>query len=149
MKVILLKDVKNLGKKHEIKEVSGGYARNFLLRQGLAKAADKKEISKVEREKEAERRKKEMEREELKKKLSEIDGSEIVIKLKVGEKGELFESVTAQKVAERIKEEKGLEVDKKHIEMEEPIKNLGEYPVELKFGEEEKAQMKLKIKEEK
>lgn len=149
MKVILLKDVKNLGKKHEVKEVSGGYARNFLLRQGLAKAADKKEISKVEREKEMEKRKREIEKEELKKALSKIDGSELVIQLKVGEKGELFESVTAQKVTEKIKEEKGLQIDKKHIEMEDPIKSLGEYAVGLKLEEGVEAQMKLKIKEEK
>ncbi len=148
MKVILLKDVKNLGKKNEVKNVSDGYARNFLLKQGLAKVATKGEIAKIGKLQEEERKKEEEKKKELEKIAKEINGTSIEIHLKVGEKGELFESVNAQKISEELKK-RGIDVEKKKVMMQDPIKELGEYPVKIELEKGIESELKVVIKEEK
>jgi large subunit ribosomal protein L9 len=148
MKVILLKDVKNCGKKNEVKEVSDGYGRNYLIKQNLAKLATNSELQIVEK-----RRKKEelnvageiKKEKELIKKIGEI---ELDIFVKVGEKEQLFESVSPQKISEIIKE-KGFEVTKEQIIIDQQIKELGEHIVGIKLKHGEEAKIKIKVIKEK
>ena len=139
MRVILLKDVDKVGKKYEIKEVKNGYARNFLIPNDLAKPATKEAVVWLETQKEIEEK-------ELKKTqevASTFDGQEIIIPVKIGkERDQLFESITAQKISEKLKE-LGLEIKKNQIELPEPIKELGEYPVKIKFEHNLEAEIKI------
>jgi len=148
MKVILLKDVKDLGKKFEIKEVAAGYARNFLIPQGLAKIATKDALKWLQVQKEIEEKRAEEELKKFQKKASDVDGQEIIIQVKVGEGGQLFESINVQKIAERMKEI-GFNIKKNQILLAEPIKELGEFPVKIKFEHNLEAEIKIIIIEEK
>ena len=148
MKVILLENIKNLGKKHEIKSVSDGYGRNFLLKQGLAKIATDSEVAFVEREKKAEEAMWQKMVEKEQETAQKIKNVSFDIKMKVGEKGELFESVNEQKIAERIKQE-GFEIDKENIVLDKPIKELGEHMALIKFKHAKEAEIKIKVTEEK
>ncbi len=148
MRVILLKDVKNLGKKDEIKRVSDGYARNFLLRQNLAKIAGQPEVEMVEKKKEVEETKKEKIKEREKETAEKIKGLSLTIKVKAGEKDELFESINAQKISEKIKEA-GFDVGKEQVGLDNPIKGLGDYKVKINFKHADPAEVKLKVSKEK
>jgi len=143
MRVILLKDVDKVGKKYEIKEVKNGYARNFLIPNGLAKPATKEAIVWLETQKEIEEKKSEKELKKTQEVASTFDGQEIIIPVKIGkERDQLFESITAQKISEKLKE-LGLEIKKNQIELPEPIKELGEYPVKIKFEHNLEAEIKV------
>lgn len=148
MKVILLKDVDNLGKKDEVKEVKAGYARNFLFPKGLAKPATKKALEELEKMKELAAQKAEEELKEIQKIATSIDGLEITIPVKTGDKGQLFESITATKVAERLKEE-GFNIKKSQINLSKPIKELGEFPVKITFEHNLEAEITVIVEEEK
>jgi large subunit ribosomal protein L9 len=148
MKVILLKDIENLGKKYEIKEVSDGYARNYLIPKKLAKVANEKNLKWLEKQKEKEEKKAEEELKKVQEAASAIDGQEVVIPVKVGEDGQLFESITVQKIYERLKE-LGFEIKKNQILLESPIKELGEFPVKIKFPHNLEAEIKIIVVEEK
>jgi large subunit ribosomal protein L9 len=148
MKVVLLKDVKNLGKKNEIKEVSNGYGRNFLLKQNLAKIATESEISNARKRENLDLKSKE---DEIKKEndiLKKIAGTEIEIEVKVGKKEELFESVSPQKITEEL-EKKGFHILKEQVIIEEPIKELGEHSVGIKLKHTELVKIKVKVIKEK
>jgi len=143
MRIILLKDVDKVGKKYEIKEVKNGYARNFLIPNGLAKPATKEAVVWLETQKEIEEKKSEKELKKTQEVASTFDGQEIVIPVKIGkERDQLFESITAQKISEKMKE-LGLEIKKNQIELPEPIKELGEYPVKIKFEHNLEAEIKV------
>ncbi|MFN3301498.1 MAG: 50S ribosomal protein L9 [Patescibacteria group bacterium] len=147
MKVILLQDVEKLGKKYEIKEVADGFAMNFLIPKKLAILATPKEIEKIKRKKilEEEKRKKEI---EVFKNLAEkIKNLEIFVKEKANPDGKLYGSINQEKIAQLLKE-KGFEIDSEKINLKEPIKELGEYEVEIIFLPEIKSKLKLKIEEE-
>jgi len=148
MRVILLQDIENLGKKYEVKEVKNGYARNFLIPKGLAKPATKKSLKWIEMQKEIETKKAEEALKKVQELASVIDGQEIVIPVKIGEEGQLFESVTSQKIIEKLKES-GFEIKKNQIGLPEPIKELGEFPVKIKFEHNLEAEIKVIIVEEK
>ena len=143
MRIIFLKDVDKVGKKYEIKEVKNGYARNFLIPNGLAKPATKEAIVWLETQKEIEEKKSEKELKKTQEVASTFDGQEIIIPVKIGkERDQLFESITAQKISEKLKE-LGLEIKKNQIELPEPIKELGEYPVKIKFEHNLEAEIKI------
>jgi large subunit ribosomal protein L9 len=148
MKVILLKDIENLGKKYEIKEVSDGYARNYLIPKKLVKVANEKNLEWLEKQKEKEEKKAEEELKKVQEAASAVDGQEVVIPVKVGEDGQLFESITIQKIYEKLKE-LGFEIKKKQILLESPIKELGEFPVKIKFPHNLEAEIKVIVVEEK
>jgi len=148
MKVILLKDIENLGKKYEIKEVSDGYARNYLIPRKLAKVANEKNLKWLEKQKEKEEKKAEKELKKVQEAASAIDGQEVVIPVKVGEDGQLFESITIQKIYERLKE-LGFEIKKNQILLKSPIKELGEFPVKIKFPHNLEVEIKVIVVEEK
>ena len=133
MKVILLQDIKGLGKKYEVKEVAPGYAKNFLIPKGLAKLANKQNLNwlKMIEEKRIEKTEEELKRaQEI---AAKLDGYEFTIQVRVGERGQLFESISKQKIAKKIKEELGFEIKKNQIILNKPIKELGEFPVLVKL----------------
>jgi len=130
MKVILVKDVENLGKKYDVKEVKNGYGRNFLLPQKLAKAATKKALKWLEDQKEVINKEAEEELKMAQELASNLDGVEVAISVKIGEEGQLFESINNQKIAEKLKE-MGFELKKSQIKLAEPIKELGEFPIKV------------------
>jgi len=148
MRVILLQDIEKLGKKYDVKEVADGYARNFLIPKGLAKIATKENLKWLETQKEIEVKKAEEELKKVQKTASTIDGQEIIIPVKVGEEGQLFESITSQKIAEKLKE-LGFDIKKTQIDLIEPIKELGEFPVKIKFEHNLEAEIRIIIVEEK
>ena len=132
MKIIFLKDVEKIGKKFEVKEVKDGYARNFLLPNGLAKPATKEVLEWLEVQKEIQEKKAEQDLKKAQELASTLDGLELAISVKVGESDQLFESVTAQKISEKLKE-MGFDVKKSQVELQEPIKEIGEFPVKIKL----------------
>lgn len=145
MKVILYKDVPNLGEEDSVVSVSDGYARNYLLPRKLAGPATSSALAAVEKrraEKEKRLAEKKAEFEELAKKLSSVL---ISIPADAGEGGRLFGSVTAQDVATAVQQIAQIEVDKKKIELSEPIKVLGEYSVPIKLFQEITATLKVKV----
>ena len=148
MRVVLLQDVENLGKKYDVKEVADGYARNFLIPKGLAKPATEEALQWLATQKEIEAKKAEEELKKIQERATVIDGQEIVIPVKVGENSQLFESITSQKIFDRLKE-MGLDVKKAQIFLSEPIKELGEFPVKIKFEHNLEAEIKVIIIEEK
>ncbi len=148
MKVILLKDIDKLGKKYEIKEVKDGYARNFLIPKGLVKPATKETLKWLEIQKEIEAKKAEEELKKIQEIASAIDGQEVTIPVKVGEEGQLFESITAPKILEKLKE-LGFEIKKSQLDLPAPIKELGEFPVKIHFEHNLEAEIKLIVIEEK
>ncbi len=144
MKVILKSDVKDLGRMGEVVNVKDGFARNFLVPQGLAVEASTKNVKAFEHEKKK--------IQELAKKVKvgaaglaeKIAATKIVIKAKAGEEDKLFGSVTAMDIAEALKAE-GLEIDKKKLVLDEPIKRLGEYTVAIKLHQEITAQLNVQV----
>lgn len=148
MKVILLQDIENLGKKNDVKEVKDGYARNFLIPKRLVKIATKGSLKILEVQKVIDEQKAEEELKKTQELVSKIDGQEVIIKVKVGEKEQLFESITIQKISNKLKE-LGFEIKNNQIELVAPIKELGEYPVKIKFEHNLEAEIRVIIIEEK
>ncbi|MDD4599704.1 50S ribosomal protein L9 [bioreactor metagenome] len=145
MKVILQQEVKKLGKKGEIIEVSEGYARNYLLPQKLAIPATNSNVNAVKLHKEAESRKQQRVLDEAKMLAAQLGKVEITIPVKMGEGGKLFGSVTAKDIAEALLAEHKLEMDKRKIELKDSIKALGTYTVTIKIHPEVSAQIQVHI----
>ncbi len=148
MKVILLQDVESLGKKYEIKEVKSGYARNFLLPEKLAKPATKQALKWLQDQKEFIAKEAEEDLKKAQDLASNLDGLEATIAVKVGEEGQLFESVGGQKISEKLKE-LGFDVKKSQVGLQDPIKELGEFPVNITLDHNLEAEIKVIIVEEK
>ena len=145
MQVILLKDVKGLGKAGEVKKVSDGYARNMLLPKKLVMEASESNIKVLERKRaeiEAQRAVDKQVAEDIKAKL---ENSAITLKSKAGEGGRLFGAVTAKDIAEQIEKDYKLQLDKKKIELPAPIKTLGEHEVELRLFTGVSAKVKVNV----
>ena len=143
MKVVLNQDVKGLGKKLQIVDVSEGYARNFLLPRKLAVIADNKNINEANTKNEALKFKKKTEFEAAKKQKELLEKSFIEFKHKVGDGGKLFGSVT--EIADEIKMKFKLNIDKKKIVINVPIKQLGSYTVDIKLYEGIVAKLKIVV----
>ena len=126
MKVILLQDVKGTGKKDQILEISDGYARNFLLPRKLAKEATAEALNSVERARSADKHREEVKRAEAEKQARELKGKVIQLNARGGENGKIYGSVTNDQIAAAMREQLGIDVDKRKIEVEEPIKNAGQ-----------------------
>ena len=147
MKVILLKDVKGTGKKGEMKEVSDGYARNFLLAKKLAVVADNTAVKELKEKNKSQEIKAQKEYEaavELGKKMEELN---IVIYSKSGEGGRLFGSITSKDIAEQVKKQHNIEVDKRKISLDEPIRVLGSRFVEIKIHQKVFTKIRVDVKE--
>ena len=133
MKVILLKDVKGLGKKGEIKEVSDGFARNCLFKKGEAEEATSVKINSLNIKKSAEDFHKREEIKALQAEAEDLKGKTVSLKIKTGENGRIFGSVTSKEIADAVKESFGYDIDKKKIILKNPIKNVGQFTVEIKL----------------
>ena len=144
MKVILLQDVKKLGKKGDVIEASDGYARNFLFPRKLAEQATDNAMHIVNVKKENERKKKLAELEAAQKLAAELKGKEVTINAKAGENGRLFGAITNKDIAEVVNNQFNLSIDKKKIVMD-TIKVAGSYNVEIKLYPEVSTKMKVVI----
>ena len=125
MKVILLKDVKNIGKRDEIVTVSDGYARNFLFPQRLAAEATPGSLKEIERKRAAQDAREAQNKAEAEKKAAALKNKVITLQVKCGEKGRLYGSVTTAEIAEELEKQYGIKVDKRKLDMGEPIREVG------------------------
>jgi large subunit ribosomal protein L9 len=144
MKVILLQNIEDLGKKYDVKEVKNGHARNFLIPQNLVKPATKENLNWLVQQKSLIEKKAEDDLKQAQELASKIDGLEVLITMVVGEHGEVFESVNTAKVAEKLKE-MGYEVKKSQIKLTEPIKAIGEFPVKINLDHNLEAEIQIII----
>lgn len=145
MRVILIEDAKKLGKKGEIVNVAEGYARNYLIPKGVvveATEANLRNLSHQQAVKQDRVRKEEQEARELAERLSALT---VVIRAKTGEAGRLFGSVTAQDIAEAITTATGVELDKRRVELDEPLKALGDYEIAVKLYQGVTAKVTVKV----
>ncbi len=148
MKVILLKDIKGTGKKGEIINASDGHARNYLIPRGLAKEATDGSVRQLEHQNAAKEKRAQEELDEAKALAEKINTFEITFKTKAGEGGRLFGSITNKDVAEMIKKKYSLDIDKKKIVMDQPIRTLGTTKVTIKVYPKVSAEMKVQVIEE-
>lgn len=148
MQVILTQDIKKLGQKDEIKKVASGYARNFLIPQKLAVLATPQAIKELERrqkvliQKDKEKR---LKAQELAQKLKEL---QILIKAKASPAGGLFGSISAQEIVDKVKEKTGINLQTSQIELLEPIKKVGEYPIKIKILKDLEITIKMIVERE-
>lgn len=134
MKVILLKDVKGTGKREQVLEVSDGYARNFLLPRKLAVQASANAINTIQNAKSAEEHRQAQQRAATLELAQQMKDKEVRLKAKAGANGRLFGSITGEAIAEAIKQQLGVEVDKRKIETGEPIKQAGRFELTVRLG---------------
>ncbi len=138
MQIILLKDIKGLGKKNEIKNVADGYAKNYLVPRNLAREADKPAIGKLKNEIEAKKNKEQNQKRKLDSIVSALKNNPLIIPIKTGERGEVFGSVTKAEIIKELSNK--LNLDKEAVseielsELDRPIKTLGKHLVKLKLG---------------
>lgn len=145
MKVILLADIKGVGKKDEIINASDGYARNFLFPKKLAVEANNENLSKLKSKNESKAFKKETEIAEAKKVAEKMSKISVKISVKAGENGKIFGGVTAKEISEALKKDYSIEIDKKKIVLAETIKNIGTFSVDVKLYEGIVAKLKLNV----
>ena len=145
MKVILLDNIKGVGKKDEIINASDGYARNFLLPKKLAVEANSANMSKLKAKQDSNQYRKNVEKEEAQKIAEKLKGILLKIPVKAGENGKIFGSITSKEIAENLKTQYQIEVDKKKIELKEPIKTLGSFTVQIRLYEGVIGNLKLQM----
>ncbi len=145
MKVILLQDVKAQGKKDDIINVSDGYARNFLIPRGLGVEATPKNLNEIRLKKANEAHVAAQELEAAKELKTKVEQAEVTLKIRAGENGKTFGSVTGKEVAEAARSQAGLSLDKKKIVLPEPIKAIGAYEVQVKLHPEVSAVLKVNV----
>lgn len=147
MKVILLQDVKGKGKKGDVIEVNDGYARNFLFSKKLAEVATADSINAIENKKQAEAYHREQEKKLAEEQKTQMDAITLELKVKCGESGKIFGSVTSKEIAEAL-EKKGIAIDKKKIVIKDSIKNAGVYALEVKLYPGVTATLKVSVESE-
>ncbi|OLN33994.1 50S ribosomal protein L9 [Desulfosporosinus metallidurans] len=145
MKVILQADVKGTGKKGQVYEVADGYARNFLFPKKLAIEATTGNIQDISHKKAVEDRRKVKEKEDALELAGKLNALQIEVKTKTGEGGRLFGSVTSKEIAAALKKQHGVEVDKRKLDLKEPIKALGSYEVHVKVHPEVNAKLQVHV----
>ena len=147
MKIILLEDVKALGKKGQIVEVSNGYARNFILPKKLGVEANSKNMNDLKLQKQHEAKVAQENLEAAKDLAAKLEAAKIELTMKTGEGGKTFGSVSSKEIAQAVKEQLGLEVDKKKIQIKEPIKSLGMHLVPVRIHPQVSAELKVHVGE--
>ena len=147
MKVIFLEDVKGKGKKGEVKEVADGYAQNYLIKNGLAKEATNSSVSALRGQKKAEDKKAQEQLDEANKLKAFLEAEEtvIIVKAKSGEDGRLFGSVTSKQVADQLNKQYKVKLDKRKIDLKEPIRALGFVKLEVRLHLEVTATLTVHI----
>ena len=147
MKVILLKDVKGTGVKGDVVNISDGYARNFLFPKGLAVEATKSNLNELKNKERAQQKRIEQEKQEARELAKKISDITLVIKAKSGENGKLFGSVTNKEIAQELKKQHNITIDRKKIVLDEPIKQLGQMELEVKLYPEISGKLTVKVEE--
>ncbi len=146
MKVILLQDVKGLGKKGELVNASDGYVRNFLFPKNLAKEANAQAMNELKNAEQSKRYKIDTQIAAANKAKSELEGSVFVMSAKAGSNGKLFGSITAKEISAEIKKQKGIDVDKRKITLSSDIKTCGVYDAEIKLYTSIIAKVQVEVK---
>lgn len=144
MKVILLKDIKGVGKRFEEKEISNGYATNFLIPKKLAVALSGTSAGAVKALKEQEEKNKEKASAEIAENISKIAGKTFAVKMKANEKGHLFQKITTEKISSILKEQ-GISIGAEHILLAQPIKETGTFEVPVSVGEGKETSFTLEV----
>lgn len=147
MKVILLDDVKSLGKKGEIVTVNDGYARNFILKKNLGIEATPKALNDLKLQKQNEEKVAAENLEKAKKLAAELSGKSVTLSIKAGSDGRAFGSVSTKEISTAAKEQLGYDLDKKKMHLTDPIKNTGTFTVPVKLHPKVTAELKVIVKE--
>jgi len=148
MKVILLQDVKSVGKKGDIIDANDGYARNFLIPKKMAVPANAENMNTLKLQKSNEAKVAQEQLEEAQRFAKELESKEVVLAIKAGEGGKTFGSVSSKEIAAAYKEQCGITIDKKKIQLPESIKNFGVYEVKIKLHPKVTGTLKVKVKEQ-
>ncbi|MBO8172149.1 MAG: 50S ribosomal protein L9 [Bacillaceae bacterium] len=148
MKVIFQQDVKGKGRKGEVKEVAEGYARNYLIPNGLAVPASSGNLKTLQQKKKSEQKRKEEEKQKAIELADKLEKITVNIKAKSGEGGKLFGSVTSKQIAEELKKQHKIKVDKRKIELDDPIRTLGVTKVPVKVHPEVTATLDVQVTEQ-
>lgn len=149
MKIILLQDVKSLGKKGEIVNVNDGYARNFILPKKLGLEANGKNMNDLKLQKNNEAKIAKEHLESAKEIAKQLEAGKVEVAIKVGEGGKVFGSVSNKEIAAEVKKQLGLEIDKKKVQLKDALKTLGTHKVPVKLHPEVTAEVTVEVKEEK
>ncbi len=147
MKIILQKDVSNLGERGEVKEVANGYARNYLIPKGFAIEATPNALRDLENQQKVLERKEKEEYEKMKALAEKLDQKEITLQAKVGSGGKLFGSITSKDIAGALEGE-GIKIDRRKIDLPDPIRGLGTFNIQVKLHPELSAELKVTVQEE-
>ena len=147
MKIILLQDVKGQGKKGEVIDVNEGYARNFLIKKGLAEVATASKLNDISQKKAAADFHKAEEVKATKAMASKLKGKTFTVKIKAGQNGKVFGSVSSKEIAAAIKAQSDLEIDKKKIQLSEPIRSFGVHEAGIKLHPQVTATLRVKVEE--
>lgn len=147
MKIILIQDVKKLGKKGEIIEASDGYARNYILPQKLGIEANSRNLNDLKLQKQKEEKEAQRILDEAKELARNIGEQVVTVKMKAGEGGKVFGSVSAKEIAEAMKKQNALEIDKKKIQLQEPIRSFGLHEVGIKLHPQVTGTLRVKVEE--
>ena len=145
MKVILLENIKNVGKKDEVINASDGYARNYLFPKKLAVEANRENMSKLKSRENADKYRKDQERKQAEEIAKKMQGIMLKVKVKAGENGKIFGGVTSKEISDELKKQYQIEVDKKKILLSENIKNLGMFVVDIKLYEGVLGKLKVDV----
>ncbi len=148
MKVILKEDIKSLGKQGEIVDVSDGYARNFILKKGKGVEANSKNLNDLKLQKANEAKIAQQQYEAAQELGKKIEAGKIEMSIKTGEGGKAFGSIASKEIAAEVKEQMGLDIDKKKIQLKEAIKTLGTHEVPVKLHPKVTAALKVTVTEE-
>ena len=148
MKVILLQDVKALGKKGDMVEVSDGYARNFILKKKVGVEANEANMNDLKLQKANEEKVAQQLLDEAKELAKKLEAGKVELKIKVGEGGRTFGSVSSKEISVAVKEQMGYDIDKKKIQLKEAIKSLGTHIVQVKLHTKVTADLKVVVTEE-
>lgn len=145
MKVILLQDVKGTGKKGQVVEVSDGFGRNFLLAKKMAKIATAESINAAKAAESAEKHRKAIEKSEAQALAQQLEGKKVTIRARTGENGKLFGAITNKEVAEAVRDQLGMNVDKRQVELDSAIKHLGSFEASVRVYAETIAKISVEV----
>ncbi|MEZ8221601.1 LSU ribosomal protein L9P [Candidatus Fervidibacteria bacterium JGI MDM2 JNZ-1-D12] len=145
MKVVLMQDVPKLGTKFQVVEVSDGYARNYLIPRGLAQPATPALLKEVEKRRQQERQKEQKELERAQVLAQKLSNIVVEIAVPAGEGGRLYHAVSAHEIAQRLKEQHGIEIDRDQVLLDEPLRSLGIHSVPIRLHRQVRANIKVNI----
>ncbi|NLJ33146.1 MAG: 50S ribosomal protein L9 [Firmicutes bacterium] len=145
MKVILLEDIKKLGKKGDVVDVAPGYARNYLLPRDLVLEATPANLRELEKRKKRQAGREAQEEAEAKKLAAQLEGKTILVRAKAGDGGRLFGSITSQDIARTMAADLGVELDRRKIELKEPLKTLGDHTISIRLYRDFTVEVAVKV----